>query len=88
MPHKQHLGKRVGRPQALEFLPEIFDLPGLARQPLFISIHDHLAISVEEAEMEHVIHGGHEDQILPTVGMPLTSFSEDINRRSHHPLIP
>src|SRR5512135_2296742 len=58
--------KLVGRPQALELLPEIFDLPGLFRQPLLISVHDHqpllisvhdhLAITVENAEVEHVIH--------------------------------
>jgi hypothetical protein len=45
-------------------LPETFDLPGLFRQPLLISVHDHLAITIENAEMEHVIHCGHDDQIL------------------------
>src|SRR5512135_927059 len=66
MPHEQYLRKRVGRPPAesLKLLPELPDLPGLARQLLFIVIHDPLAIGVEEAEMEHVVHGGHEDEIL------------------------
>ncbi|MBV8318349.1 MAG: hypothetical protein JOZ53_25690 [Planctomycetaceae bacterium] len=45
-------------------LPEIFDLRGLFRQPPLISVHDDLAITVENAEVEHVVHGGHDDQIL------------------------
>ena len=54
----------MGRPQALELLPEIFDPPGLFRQPFLISVHDHLAITVEDAEVEHMIHDGHDDQTL------------------------
>ena len=54
----------MGRPQTRELLSEIFDLPGLFRQPLLIGVHDPLAIAVENAEVEHVIYFSHDDQIL------------------------
>ena len=72
--------------EAHELLPQLFDLLLLFRQFLRIRVHfhDHLAIAVEHAEMEHIAHGGHDDQIFaPFRDISLRPFTEDINRSSH-----
>ena len=58
----------MGRPQSGELLPEVFDLPAGFLQLLLISVHHHLAVTVEDAEVEHLIHDGHDDQPLPASG--------------------
>ncbi len=58
------LGQLMGRPQTLELRSESFNLSGFSRQFLLIRVHDPLAIRSEQAELEHVVHISHDDQIL------------------------
>ena len=58
------LASSRGGPQALELFPEVRDRSGLFGQLFLIGIDDFLAIAVEDSEMEHMIHVGHDDQIL------------------------
>ena len=62
--------------------PEHFDLLRLFRQRLLISVHDHLAKSVEDADLEHAIHGGHNNQILA-----ICRFAADFVHRGRQPQI-
>jgi len=87
-------GKLVGRPQALKLLPKITDLLGLFRQPLLIRVitdllglfrqpllirvHDLLTITVEDADVQDLIHSGHDDQILA-----LYRDANDVLHRGH-----
>ena len=61
---RAHAARRKGlRPQGPEQPPELADLFGLPLHLLLVRVDDHLPIA-EDAEMKHVIHRGHDDQVL------------------------
>ena len=51
-------------PQARKPSLEAFDFSGLSAKLLLIRVDNQLAVAVEHAEMEHVIDGGHDVQII------------------------
>ena len=55
-------------PQACHFLPEILDLRPMTCHwiLILIGVLDHLAVGIENAEVEHVIHRGDDDHGLFT----------------------
>jgi hypothetical protein len=58
----------MGRPQAREIFPELFDLPGLSRKPFLSSVLGQSAIVIEDAEVEYVIHFGQNEQTFARCG--------------------